>query len=62
MTAAGAKVVITGRDESRLRSAATKIAAAGPRPITLAADSADLEAVAGMFQRATDSLAAWTSS
>ncbi len=56
MTAAGAIVAITGRDESRLRSAATQIAVAGPRPLTLEADSADLGAVATMFERATDGL------
>jgi NAD(P)-dependent dehydrogenase (short-subunit alcohol dehydrogenase family) len=56
MTAAGATVAITGRDESRLRSAATKIAEAGPRPLTFEADSANLEGVSSMFERATDDL------
>lgn len=56
LTAAGATVAITGRDDDRLAVAAATIAESGAAPITLRADAADLTAVADMFQRCVDAL------
>jgi NAD(P)-dependent dehydrogenase (short-subunit alcohol dehydrogenase family) len=56
LTTAGARVAITGRDEARLGTAATAIGAHGHEPVTVRADSADLNQVSEMVDRAIESL------
>ncbi|MBK6764338.1 MAG: SDR family NAD(P)-dependent oxidoreductase [Micrococcales bacterium] len=56
LTGLGAQVAITGRSRARLDGAAREIAAHGEDPITLVADSADLQQLPSMFDAAVSGL------
>lgn len=56
LTVAGARVAISGRDAARLDAASRLLGAHGEPPVTLVADSADLEQVRDMFDEAVGAL------
>ncbi len=56
LTAAGARVAITGRSQSRLEDAAEQINAAGNRPTTVEVDAGELQQVEQGFQQAVSGL------
>lgn len=56
---AGADVVISARTPEQLAVVAEKIEGAGRRAVTVPADLSDLDAVAGLVDRAREELADW---